>query len=202
MLIVHFNKKSVQKKRFSTLRNHLKSKYYIIQSRITELNQRGMNIDKVLDKIRSTDSHNLQEVRQKLLAAREIVMSQLARYELQRKKIDLVRLQNGVSPFLFSLHRLSEIESDDGLLTIEDTQVEINKIRQNLTSYVGIEFPKQALPGKENFLAQLAESNESCEKLREALLSRQAARFAGYFADRRISAAAEREGNRPRGGKF
>lgn len=43
-------------------------------------------------------------------------------------------------------------------------------------SYVAIEFPERALPEKESFLTQLAETESSCEKLREALLSRQAVR--------------------------
>ena len=154
----------------------LKTKNVIIEKRISELNQRSRNIDKVLDKIKETDSQNLQEVRRKLLSAREIVISQFARYELQKKKIELVRLQNGVSPYLYSLHRLNESESEKGLLAIENTQNEVNKIRQNLTNYVAIEFPKKTLPEKQNFLAQLAETENSCEKLREALLSRQAAR--------------------------
>ena len=139
-------------------------------------NIRQQQIDTVLDKIKDTDGQNLQSVRQKLLSAREIVISQFARYELQKQKIELVRLQNRVSPYLHSLHRLNEFESENGLLTIEKTQTEVNKIKQNLTNYVAIEFPERALPEKENFLAQLAETENSCEKLREALLSRQAAR--------------------------
>jgi hypothetical protein len=157
-------------------KNNLNSKTKIIDKRIAELNSRRHKIDAVLDKFRETDGKNLQEVRQKLLSAREIVMSQFARYELQRKKIELVRLQNGVSPYLFSLHRLNEFETEDGLVTIENAQTEINQIRQNLTNYVAIEFPRKVLPERENFLAQLAETEISCEKLREALLSRQAAR--------------------------
>lgn len=148
----------------------------IVQKRLSELGKRGQNIDAVLEKIKETDSRNLQDVRIKLLAAREIVTSQFARYELQAEKIELVRLQNGVSPYLFGWHRLNEYETENGLATIENTQQQINKIRQNITSYAAIEFPEKTLPEKRNFLSQLAETEKSCEKLREALLSRQAAR--------------------------
>ncbi len=157
-------------------KNNLISKSETIEKRISELNYRSRKIDAVLDKIKETDSQNLQEVRRKLLSARTIVISQFARYELQKKKIELVRLQNNVSPYLHSLHRLNEFETANGLVTIENTRTEINKLRQNLTNYVAIEFPKKTLPDKENFLAQLAETENSCEKLREALLSRQAVR--------------------------
>lgn len=159
-------------KRFECLSNKEK----IIEKRVSELGKRGENIDTVLSKIKETDSQNLQEVRRKLLAAREIVVSQFARYELQKQKIELVRLQNGVSPYLFGLHRLNEFETENGLVTIENTNREINKIRTNLTRYDAIEFPQKTLPEKENFLSQLAETENSCENLREALLSKQATR--------------------------
>ncbi|HEX8249186.1 MAG TPA: hypothetical protein VF599_13500, partial [Pyrinomonadaceae bacterium] len=67
-----------------------------------------------------------------------------------------------------------EIETENGLAAIEQTEREINHIRQNLTRYDAIDFPKRVLPEKENFLAQLAETETSCEKLREVLLSKQA----------------------------
>ena len=154
----------------------MRGKQSLIEKRISELDKRSQKIDAVLDKIKETDGGNLQEVRQKLLAAREIVISQFARYELQAKKIELVRLQNDVSPYLFALHRLNEFETENGLATIEYSKQEINKIRQNLTNYIAIEFPAGTLPEKLSFLAQLRETEDSCEKLREALLSRQAAR--------------------------
>ena len=118
---------------------------------------------------------HLQQVRQKLLSAREIVIGQFARYELQDKKIELVRLQNKVSPYLFGIHRLNEFEMENGLVTIENTKTEINRIRQNLTRHDAIDFPPKILPEKESFLSQLDETETSCEKLREVLLSRQAA---------------------------
>lgn len=157
-------------------KNNLNSKDKIIENRISELKRRGEKIDSVLDKIKKTDGKSLQEVRQKLLSAREIVISQFARYELQKQKIELVRLQNGVSPYLFGLHRLNEFETENGLVTIENTRHEINKIRQNLTRHDAIDFPGKALPEKQSFLEHLEETENSCQKLREALLSRQAAR--------------------------
>lgn len=154
----------------------LDGKARLIEKRIGELNWRAMKIDSVLDKIKETDSRQLQDVRIRLLSAREVVVSQFARYELQRQKIELVRLQNYVSPYFFELHRLNEIETENGLAVIEQTTREINQIRQNLTRYDAIEFPQKVLPERENFLSQIAETKSSCEKLRETLLAKQAMR--------------------------
>lgn len=147
-----------------------------IQKRAGELTNRGDKIDAILDRIKETDSSQLQEVRLKLLAAREIVVSHFARYELQARKIELVRLQNDVLPYLFGLHRLNDLETENGLVAIEISQEEIKRMRQNLTRFDSIEFPEKVLPEKEMFLSQLEETENSCEKLREAILSRQATR--------------------------
>jgi membrane protein implicated in regulation of membrane protease activity len=154
----------------------LAGKAGLIEKRIAELGNRGRKIDAVLDKIKETDSTQLQGVRERLLSAREVVISQFARYELQRQKIELVRLQNEVSPYLSQLHRLNEVDLENGLTAIEQTSDEINMMRQNLTRYDAIEFPPRTVPEKKNFLAQLAETESSCEKLREALLAKQAMR--------------------------
>lgn len=156
--------------------SELDEKEKIINRRAAELAERGKKIDAVLDKIKDTDSRQLLDVRGKLFAAREIVVSQFARYELQKQKIELVRLQNDVSIYLSGLHRLDDFETENGLLTIETTKTEIERIRQNLIRYDAIEFSERVLPDKENFLSQLAETVKSCDKLREAILSRQAAR--------------------------
>ena len=166
-----FYNKKLNKK----LLSNLTEKQNIIEKRVNELNRRGQKIDAVLDKIKQTDSQPLQEVRVKLLSAREVVAGQFARYELQKQKIELVRLQNAVSPYLFQMARLDEIEMENGLAAIERTAREINHIRLNLTRYDAIDFPKRTLPEKENFLSQLVETDASCEKLREALLAKQAA---------------------------
>lgn len=154
--------------------NNLRNKEILIQKRINELGKRGKLIDSVLDRISHNDSLHLQQVRQKLLSAREIVIGQFARYELQYKKIELVRLQNEVSPYLFGINRLNESEMENGLVTIENTKTAIYRIRQNLTRYDAIDFPRKVLPEKEAFLSQLDETETSCERLREVLLSRQA----------------------------
>jgi len=154
----------------------LDKKEKIINERSAELAKRGQKIDAILDRIKDTDSRQLLDVRAKLFSAREIVISQFARYELQKQKIELVRLQNGVSPYLSGLHRLNDFETENGLLTIETTKTEIERIRYGLTRYDAIEFSAKVQSERENFLSQLAETVDSCDKLREAILSRQAVR--------------------------
>jgi hypothetical protein len=162
----------IESKTLSILDKNLKT----IENRLADLNARARKIDVVLDKIKVTDGGNLQEVRRKLLSAREIINSQAARYELKKQEIRLVNLQNDASPYLFKLHRLSEIETENGLETIANTKTEIKEIRRHLTDFAAIDFPGKSADEKQNFLSQLAETENSCEKLREALLSKQAAR--------------------------
>lgn len=154
----------------------LDRKEKVIKRRISDLLKRAKQIDVVLSRIKQNDTPHLQETRIKLLSAREIVTGQYARYELQAKKIEIARLQNNVSPFLNNLPRLNEFETENGLITIENTKHEVEKIRQNLTLFYAIEFPKAIQPEKDSFLNQLKETEDSCDKLREALLSKQAAR--------------------------
>lgn len=163
-------KQNFQKNPFS----ELDIKENIIQKRLSNLSKRGKQIDIVLDKIKQNDTEHLQNVRRKLLSAREVVIGQYARYELQAKKIELARLQSNVSPYLNALHRLNEFEAANGLVVIEHTKHEMEKIRHNLTSYYAIEFPKTVQAEKENFLSQIEDTEASCDKIREAILSQQA----------------------------
>lgn len=161
---------------FDSPLSELDRKEKIIKRRIAELAKRLKHIDVVLDRITQNDTRQLQETRKKLLIAREIVTGQYARYELQAKKIELVRLQNNVLPFLNDLKQLNEFATENGFITIESTKREVEKIRQNLTLFYAIEFPKAVQPEKESFLNQLTETEDSCDKVREALLSKQATR--------------------------
>jgi len=167
--------KKLRPKRQKRIEN-LTSKQKTIDNRLTELDKRAKTIDRILSEISEHSSLQFKNMRPKLLAAREIVISQFARYEIQKQKIELLRLQNGVSFYLFGLHRLNEYQTENGLVTIETSRAAINQIRQNLTRYDVIDFPENTLPEKQAFLTQLDETEDSCQKLREALLSRQAAR--------------------------
>lgn len=151
------------------------SRIKLIDKRLSELDKRGKAIDLILSRINAKPSQELKNIRPKILEAREIVISQSARYKLQAKKIELVRLQNSVSLFLFGWQQLNKSETEKGIVIIEDTQQRIGKIRQNLAGHDSIELPEKILPEKQNFFSQLDETEMSCEKLRDALLSRQAA---------------------------
>ena len=152
------------------------SQIKIVKKRISELDNRVTAIDKILDTINRNSSSQLQEVRKRLIPAREIVIGQMARYELQENKINLARLQNSVAPFVFGIHRLNETETENGLTAIENTKNEVEKMRQNLTNDYARDFPKAVEFEKESFLKQIEETEISCAKVREAILSRQATR--------------------------
>jgi hypothetical protein len=156
--------------------NNFNSKKNTIDRRLSELDKRAKTIDSILSKIAENSSTQLKELRPKLLSARGIVSGQFARYELQKQKIELARLQNSVSPYLFGLDRFNEFETENGLVTLENTLLAMNRIRQNLTRDDEIEFSGKALSEKQTFFTQLDETEDSCQKLREALLSKQAVR--------------------------
>jgi HPt (histidine-containing phosphotransfer) domain-containing protein len=168
--------KSSFEKRKKFYKNNLRKKMEIIERRLSELRLRGDKIDSILSRIEAKSSNKLQEIYPKLLSARKIVIGQFARYELQRDKIELFAIQNQVSPVLFNFARMSDQNIEEKLLSIESAIMNINTIKKEITRYDATEFPERALSEKENFLTQLTETENSCEKLREALLSRQAAR--------------------------
>ncbi|HQU82405.1 MAG TPA: hypothetical protein PKY59_04735 [Pyrinomonadaceae bacterium] len=155
--------------------DNLQNKNKIIQNRISDLLFRLKGIDAVLEKITDNDGQNLLSVRQTLLSAREIVSSQIARYEIQNQKIELVRLQNSVLPFIFSLDDLNDFQIENGLVTAGNNKTEVGKLKQKLAIIDEDNLPVQTLNEKRHFLSQLQETENSCAKLREALLSKQAA---------------------------
>jgi len=174
LLNIYLSKKIFPRKKKNV--NNLNSLEKTIEDRLEDLKTRLNSIGSVFAKINEHSSAELRSMKPKLISAREIVVNQFARYELQKYKIELFRLQNSVSPYLFSLHRLSKLETEKGLVTIEKSEHKINKIRQDMMNFAAAEFPSPTIRESEHFLSQLSETENSCEKLREALLSKQAIR--------------------------
>lgn len=148
----------------------LNAKNQTIKKRIEELSTRHQNINKVLEKIGENPSKTLQNVQQKLISAREIVDFQLERYELQKRKIELVKLQNAVVPYLENVQFLDEKQTENGITISEQTKAKLNLLKESFSS----NFSKQAYNEKESFIKQLKETSDNCEKLREVLLSKEA----------------------------
>jgi hypothetical protein len=160
----------VEKKRLKKSKNNLITKNNVINSRITELNQRQNQIDIVLNRIGGTSSKSLQEAKKKLFSARKIAVEQLSKYKLQKHKIELVRLQNQVLPYITNFYSLDEFKTEDAVIVCEQTIREVGKIRQNLAE----NFPNKDDYEFGNFMQNLDETSNSCEKLWEALLNKQA----------------------------
>lgn len=148
----------------------LNAKNQTIKKRIEELSTRHQNINKVLEKIGENPSDTLQNVQQRLISAREIVDFQLERYELQKRKIELVKLQNAVVPYLENVQFLDEKQTENGITISEQTKAKLNLLKESFSS----NFSKQAYNEKESFIKQLQETSDNCEKLREVLLSKEA----------------------------
>ncbi len=159
-----------------------------IDSRISDLSKRRSQIDVVLNRIQFDDGERLQETRTKLLAARKLVNGQHARYDVQAKKIEMVRLQNSVLPYLENHDGLNEFEVETGLFVIESAKREIWQTREKLSTEYASELPKSAQSEMDSFVRQLNETEESCLKIRETLLSNQARRaLEGISTDNEIA---------------
>ncbi len=154
--------------------NSLWSRENVIEQRLEELTVRNMNVNKVLNQINESDSKQLQGVRTKLLSAKEIISNQYERYELQKKKIDLIRVQNNLSPVLFDMQNLNESQIDNGLRALNKAKNQINTLREKVSENIPSEFSKQNLPERDGFVEQLDETEVSYTKMRESLISRQA----------------------------
>ncbi len=151
-------------------RRSLKHKAKTIDKRIEEIINRKNKISSVLYQIGTEPSKNLQPVRGKLLSAQEILETQSARYRLKQEKIKLVRLQNKVLPYLLYLEKLDESITKEGIFYSDNTIREVGKIRESISD----SFPTQVKTERAEFLKNLDETSQSCEKLWEALLSKQA----------------------------
>lgn len=155
-------------------KNNLIEKEKVITTRIAELKSREENIETILRRIGKDASPKLLETKEQLLSARQLIMSQFLRYELQKKKIELVRMQNSVSPFLYQNHHLTFEEVEQGLQSLDLYKDKLWRFRQEYTRHDAYDFPDKIKPLKEQFLLQISETDASFEKLRESLLAKQA----------------------------
>jgi hypothetical protein len=151
-------------------RRSLNYKEVTIEKRIEELINRKNKISSVLHHIGSEPSENLQPVRDKLLSAQKILETQSARYKLKTEKIKLVRFQNKVSPYLLNLNDLDEAETNEGIFVSDNTIRELDELFESLSDNL----PEKVEVERADFLKNLDETSQSCEKLWEALLSKQA----------------------------
>ncbi len=158
--------------RFLFNKENLIDRNKIISKRMTELSLRINKITTVSDRIGISTSQNLQGVQQKLVYAKATLGNQFLRYKLQQSKIEFIRMQNNIFPYLERIQILDEFQTENGLVTTQETIKKLNSIQQELNR----EFPPEMKSEKEYFLQQLMETTKSCQILCEVLLSKQAFR--------------------------
>lgn len=154
------------------LQHTLHFKDSTIKKRLQELSARKSNISTVLGKIGDNPSKTLQNIQQPLLSAQQLISNQIQNYKLQKNKIQLVRLQNEVLPYLEIVEVLKDYQIENGVIVTEQTMREVAEIAQDLSKNA----PQLLQNEQQQFLEQLQETAKSCEKLREILLSKQALR--------------------------
>lgn len=140
-----------------------------ITMRNYELDKKYRETEGLLKAAKKSGQENAAE---KLRTARELILAQIARYELQSQKIRLIRMQNKLRPILYN-RNFSKEETVYYAETVDETTSEIEDMRQSLTNDYAIEFPETVQPEKHSFLSQLNETQASCEKLRKFLLANQ-----------------------------
>ena len=142
----------------------------------------------VLQEIGENSTARLIEVSQKLIVGRKSVLTQCARYELQKKRIELLRLQNYALPFLDDLSSFNFEQTDTALQNINSILLQVGNLKSKILSSVYEEVADEVLPEKENLLSQLDETHSSGEKLRETIITKQAAHTLQGFEPIRDSA--------------
>lgn len=177
-----FVKKSIKKElgeRFSQKKTgaSFKDMEDTIKIRSFELDRKYHETEMLLERAVKNGSEATTE---KLLALRKLILTQISRYELKTKKINLIRLQNNLRPILY-YKDFSVEESNILAANVDDALAEINRIRQELTNDYAIEFPDEAQNEKRHFLAQLDETEKTCERLRERVVNSYAANVLQNF---------------------
>lgn len=153
-----------------------------IAMRRFELEETYRKIEKLL-----AYSFRDKENKRKIMETRSVISAQLARYTLREMQIHLIRLQNDLMPIFYETPETSTEKSADLLQLTDDTIEALKSMRGELTDSYAIEFPPSTLDEREEFLARIDETENSCETLREKLVGRHAKR-----ALQEISARCER----------
>ncbi|HRH45397.1 MAG TPA: zinc ribbon domain-containing protein [Pyrinomonadaceae bacterium] len=166
----NIREKSEKLKRYNE--NNLTKTYFTVSQRLAELSHRRNRFDAILNRISKSSSKNLEQIQQKLLSAQQIIKNQCIRYNLQKKKIELIRLQNEVLPYLEMVDILKDYQIENGVVVTEKVIREVAINAQDLSENHSNSLQYE----QQQFLKQLKETSESCERLQEVLLSKQALR--------------------------
>ena len=171
-LIKEIYLKHKRKKIYKT-KNNLIEKENIINNRIKELSLREGDIESIIERIGNGKSQKLLETKKQLLSAKEIINSQFWRYQLKKKKIEIVRMQNNVSP-IFSKQQLTAEDVKNQLNSLDKHIKKIHQFEKEGQNYESSDIPKSVKSELKDFHLELSESESSLEKIREVLLTRQA----------------------------
>ena len=143
-----------------------------------ELENQRRDVENLID---AADRKGSAAVKERLLAVRESVQTQIARYELERCKLDLIYLQNDLLPIVCE-RNLTGAEKEISIGKIKGTLSEISLLRQSLTNSHAVEFTEATQAERENLLARLDETKAVWEKLRASLLNDESA-FTATFTE-------------------
>ncbi|HRH44157.1 MAG TPA: hypothetical protein PKY82_21170 [Pyrinomonadaceae bacterium] len=135
-LVVFESYKYIKKKRRESSNRvvieGLSQKQNLIKQRFQELSNKQSSIDEVLHGIGPKPNQDLNDTYKKLHYAKVLIRDQIIRYELQNKKIKLIRFQNMLLPVLSVDQGLDEMQIRLGIRNIDRAIYEIYLIQKSL----------------------------------------------------------------------
>jgi hypothetical protein len=149
----------------------LEYKANLISQRISELSKREQQLVAVLDRARENTGEKWEQVRATLETSIQTPKRQLARYSAKSLEIEMVRLQNGLAPFIYDTDRLSYEEIDVHLKIVEDAQTKAVKLGKQLDGHRQV---LGSVPEIDELSQRLHDIQESTGRLRDALVGQQA----------------------------
>lgn len=142
-----------------------------IMQRLVEMKQREQQIEAVLARTGREGGGRLAGVREALGHARQTLALQHARYGLKLVEIEAARWQNKLAPLIYNLDELNFEQNENRLRAVEAARKEGGLIRSKAAKYR----PALGATGEvEDFERRVDETLQSCEKIHEALVGRQA----------------------------
>ncbi|MEO6393347.1 MAG: hypothetical protein ABIP75_15975 [Pyrinomonadaceae bacterium] len=171
LMIAYTLKNREVQNRFARSAESYKATLKLVNKRCRELTDRQRQIESVLSRIGETASEQLTGVRNKLLNARQIAQKQFARYFVMGTEIELIQLQNTLSPLVYDLDRIDFSHIDKGFSEVDKALERLNFIREHLPKGLGIE---SGLSDETGIVDKTTDTIDACGKLREALIGRQA----------------------------
>lgn len=139
--------------------------------RLVEIKQRQRQVELALGHAGRGGTKSAAALREPLAAALETLRRQHALYSLKLLEVEAARWQNKLAPLIYGLDGLTFEQNENRLKAAESAGREGLALREKAEGLRGLLGGREEF---EEFTRKLGETLASCEKIREALVGRQA----------------------------